>query len=363
MKLLFKIIVFGLLAANLLALPRFAMMEEVNCSSCHSFSGGGGARNSYGNDYAKESLVFRDVQYPWDNEDDESSIGIGLDTRYQLVSKPETELRHFPMQFALYANAEFDNLIAHTEVNRILDEFRITGGVNYSGLPLESYLSLAKALPVMGWRIDDHTIFTRGGNLSMLGLAREGMPYTPFIEAPIMAEIGSSPISGLEVSIIMGTPIINSVDSLDSPYFDAVKVNWSYSGEYFSSNLGIAVLDEGQLSQAQVFTWGLSSMGVVWLGEVSELSGWPVTEQTNFAMLHQVSYRVFQGLDLIGRYEFFDPDKDLSNGAIERISLGVEFFPIPGVELKLGYRSSQLDLPESTPDPEGQFLTQLHIYL
>ncbi|NQV14376.1 hypothetical protein HQ531_02875 [bacterium] len=363
MNTLIKVIVMSLIAGSLFALPRFAMMEEVNCVTCHSYGGGGAGRNSYGKEYIRESLVYKDLSYPWINEESESSFGFGLDTRYQMISKADTDIRHFPMQLALYANAELDNLVIHGEVNRINDEFRISGGIRYEGLPLESYVTLAKALPIMGWKIDDHTVFTRGGNLSVLGLPREGMPYTPYIKAPLMAEFGSVPLMGFEISLMAGTPIINSADSVDVPYFTALRANYSYSGDFYGARVGIAFLDDAQQSNAQVVTWGLSIMGFVWLGEISELDGWPETDLTNFASFQQLSYRIVQGLDLIGRYEFFDPDEDLSNGAIERMTLGIEMFPIPGMEIKLSYRSSQLELPENAPEAQGQYLTQFHFYL
>ena len=93
------------------------------------------------------------------------------------------------------------------------------------------------------------------------------------------------------------------------------------------------------------------------------MNGWIQPEITNLATIHQLSYRLFQGLDIVGRYEFFDPDIDLTTGAIQRTSLGLEFFPVRGVEMKLSYRTSSLDLPDASPGPESQILSQIHFYL
>lgn len=363
MKLLIRITLLSLVASSLFALPRFALMEDVSCGSCHLYQDGGGNRTSYGEEYARESLIMKDIVLPWENEDSEFPLYFGLDTRYQMIAQADEDLRQFPMQFALYGGAELGNLIAHAEVSRISEEIRVTGGLRYEGLPLESWIGVAKALPVLGWRIDDHSIFTRGGNLTLQGLSREGMPYTPFIESPKMLEFGSSPIMGLDLSLMAGTEFINQSGSTDSDLFTAVKVSYMYSGDLFTAQLGLAYLDEAKFINTSVASWGISSYGFVWLGEWAQMNGWIQPEITNLATSNQLSYRLFQGLDIVGRYEFFDPDVDLTTGAIQRSSLGLEFFPVRGVEMKLSYRTSTLDLPDTSSDSESQILSQIHFYL
>ena len=363
MKIILRFLLLTVVAgSSLLAVPRFALMEDVNCVSCHSFQGGGAGRAQYGKDYIRESLVMKDIAYPWVNEDSEFPVYIGFDTRYEIVVNNGEDLRHFPMQLSLYAGAEFGSAIAHAEVNRIIGEYRVTGGLRYEGLPLESSVSVAHELPIMGWRIDDHTLFSRGGNFVPVGLQREGLPYTPFIEPPTLLELDSAPIIGLEFSLMIGTAFLDQTEIAESGVFTASKISYSYSGDLFSAQTGLAYLREGELSNA-VASWGVASNGFVWLGEVSQITNWPQENLSNIALLHQVSYRVIQGVDLIARYEYFDQDKDLLTGSIQRSSFGFELFPIPGIELKLSYRHSQLDLPDETPDSQGQFIGQVHFFM
>ncbi len=363
MKLLIRITLISLTTASLFALPRFAMMEEVSCGTCHSYQGGGGNRTAYGEEYARESLIMRDFSLPWENEDNDFPVYFGADTRYQMIAQADEDLRQFPMQFSLYGGVELGSLIAHAEVSRISEEIRVAGGLRYEELPLESWVGLAKAMPVLGWRIDDHSIFTRGGNLTLQGLSREGMPYTPFMESPEMVQFGTSFIYGFDLTFMAGTPFIDPTRTLDAKLFKAAKMNYQLSGDLFSAQIGLAYFDENDLISGSVASWGLSSHGFVWLGEWSQMNGWIQPEITNLATMHQLSYRLFQGLDLVGRYEFFDPDVDLTTGAIQRTSLGVEFFPLRSVEMKLSYRTSTLDLPDSSPDSESQILSQIHFYL
>ncbi|MBT3254689.1 MAG: hypothetical protein HN995_02880 [Candidatus Marinimicrobia bacterium] len=363
MKLLIRITLLSLTVSSLLALPRFALMEDVSCGSCHSYQGGGGNRTSYGEEYARESLVLKDISLPWENEESEFPLYFGVDTRYQMIAQADEDLRQFPMQFALYGGAELGSFIAHAEVSRISEEFRVTGGLRYEGLPLESWVGVAKALPVLGWRIDDHSVFTRGGNLTLQGLQREGMPYTPYIESPQLVQMGSSFIYGFDVTLMAGTPFIDPNRAFDAKLFKAAKMSYLYSGDLFTGQIGLAYFDENDLINGSVASWGVSSHGFVWLGEWSQMNGWIQPEITNLATIHQLSYRLFQGLDIVGRYEFFDPDIDLTTGAIQRTSLGLEFFPVRGVEMKLSYRTSSLDLPDASPGPESQILSQIHFYL
>ena len=113
MRVTINIILLFFLASNLFGLPRFALMEDVNCSSCHQYSGGGAARSYNGKDFVRESLAMKDIPLPWRNEESESPFSFGFDTRYQFVSKSGEDLRHFPMQFALYAGAELGSFIVH----------------------------------------------------------------------------------------------------------------------------------------------------------------------------------------------------------------------------------------------------------
>lgn len=347
-----------ILVGSAFAVPRFALMEDVSCGSCHSYQGGGGARNSYGQEYVSESLVLKDIKLPWVREESEFPLYFGADMRYQAVSADE--LKHFPMQFTLYSGAELGGLISHVEVSRILEEFRVTGGIRYEGLPMDAWVFLGKELPAPGWRLDDHTTFIRGGNLTYLGLSYEGMPYTPYIEAPLQAEVGFISPFGMEVSISSGTPILDP-NALNSASFLMMKLDQSLYLGSLLAKAGTAYLVEGEISSLTAF-YGVGVDRFVYLGEYVEMHNWPVSEMVSVASMNQFSYRLTSGVDMLFRYEFFDPDRKLSNGAITRLTGGVEFFPIPGIEVKLSYRQDSVELPEQPKLNQGKLLAQLHLY-
>jgi hypothetical protein len=73
----------------------------------------------------------------------------------------------------------------------------------------------------------------------------------------------------------------------------------------------------------------------------------------------EAGYVVTPGVDLKLGYDFYDPDLDLKSGAVSRYSLGLEFFPISGVEVRPVYRIVKDD-PDDLANNEFQFL--IHFY-
>jgi hypothetical protein len=57
-------------------------------------------------------------------------------------------------------------------------------------------------------------------------------------------------------------------------------------------------------------------------------------EMKQLAVLIEADLQVLQGLDLKFLYDFFDPNTELKTGTAKRYSVGFEFFPISGVEVR-----------------------------
>ncbi|MBI2429978.1 MAG: hypothetical protein HYV29_14510, partial [Ignavibacteriales bacterium] len=55
----------------------------------------------------------------------------------------------------------------------------------------------------------------------------------------------------------------------------------------------------------------------------------------------EANYILFEGFDLKLGYEFYDPNVDLADGTASRITIGAEFFPLTGVEVRPLYRINQ----------------------
>jgi hypothetical protein len=87
------------------------------------------------------------------------------------------------------------------------------------------------------------------------------------------------------------------------------------------------------------------------------LGGTKLTELVTFV---EIDYVVTPGLDLKIGYDFYDPNKDFKTGSMSKYSIGLEFFPISGVELRPIYRIVK-DEPTDIKNDEFQFL--VHFYL
>jgi len=74
----------------------------------------------------------------------------------------------------------------------------------------------------------------------------------------------------------------------------------------------------------------------------------------------EAHYTVTDGVGLNVAYDFYDPDKDRKSGATSRYSIGAEFFPIGGVEVRPIYRIIKED---PTDVKNNEFHVLFHIYL
>jgi hypothetical protein len=83
-------------------------------------------------------------------------------------------------------------------------------------------------------------------------------------------------------------------------------------------------------------------------------------DSTGIATYIEANYVVTPGVDLKIAWDFYDPDKDLKTGAVSKYSIGVDFFPLPGVEVEPIYRWVD-DQPTDVKNNEFQIM--LHFYL
>jgi hypothetical protein len=109
------------------------------------------------------------------------------------------------------------------------------------------------------------------------------------------------------------------------------------------------------------FNWGRAS----WLWEVDEsrLTIPAVSSKTAFLTSHEVSYQVRPGFDVVGTYNYVDPDLDVQSGVRERYGLGVEVVPVPFVQLQGNVNMYLTDIGvDVTEDDFIRTEVQLHLF-
>jgi hypothetical protein len=295
----------------------------------------------------------------------------GTDLRTMVVvPTTDTDLRDvaaFPMEIQGYLAAHpLSNLTAYLDVglqgsaNRYADTSRSFAEyiwvrevmVMLHDLPYSSYVRAGRLSPAYGWRLPDHTAYTRVG----LGHDQNRHGYG--------VEIGIAP---------------NEWWGNLSVAYQGVE-NWP--GER-TSHEGVGVYGQGGWrglgftlgGTAQYFTgkdgysdnmaglmWSLNLNPITYLGEVDlrrEERGQGDGGDTSVVALHEIQLRdVVPGLIPHLRYEFLDSNIKFVDDDSTRVSAGAEWFPVSYLSMDLTYRH------ELRADPNkanvGELLLQLH---
>ena len=220
-------------------------------------------------------------------------------------------------------------------------------------LPENGYVKAGWFVPNFGLRSDDHNIFTREKTLFAFGGGQDAG-----------IEVGVSPgMFTLTASVTNG-----ATTDRDNNGFKAllgrgevrteivgakVRVGGSYYNNAHSTGVTTLQGAHGALSLGENLTV---------LGEFvkrREYSNATNRRVLSSILYFEADYVVTQGVDLKAGFEFYDPDTRYQTGTESRIVFGVEFFPLPGVEVRPMY---VLRTEKPTDSSNDQFLAHLHFY-
>ena len=352
------------------ALPRFAVSNGSSCIACHVNPTGSGLRNSYGNDIvALEELPLE----RWLDKGNENWNGyisdhlqVGGDFRLQGVQYNDSETKtresaFFPMQADIYAYLKLNQYAGiFTKIGaRGSSSLSTEYWVLLRNLPQNSWIKIGRALPNYGLRVDDHTSFIRGGNYSRttLDLEKEGLLFGPYFNPPAILELGVPMLGGLQWTSSISTSIVNSGEELNN-----LTTQFNYSGsmvDQVTYMAGFNYMQEDNFTMMGI-SGGLSYTDFTYTFEADQAENW-IVGNTSLALYDEIAWKVIQGVQLIGKYDFFDPNTNLQDGSVSRYTLGVEIYPLNIMEIKLQARFNQVDLDnKETPDPE--YLIQTHFW-
>lgn len=361
------LLVLGLIISQGQSVPRYALINGESCNLCHVNPAGGGLRTEYGNTLVSaEELPVKTRELSYTGMITEH-LQVGGDVRLQrIVAQPDTtgiQTAAFPMQADIYG---FIRLYKEVEVVWKLDLLNQYHRIwtQFNVLPNDGFIRFGKTMPSYGLKLDDHTSFIRGGNMSLTyGLAKEGLPFTPWLTAPITLEGGTywgNVILTAGVSehfITAGSSGMRFVRSLREHAF-------TFRAEYTSSigigNLmaGGSVLHENELNLRGLFG-GFSKGRLSWMGEVDWARNW-AGENVSLAAYNELNYEIKRGINALLKVDNFDVDVDSSGETIQRLTIGLDLIPLPFVQIKAQVRKSDVSGSAVKPDPE--YLIQLHTW-
>jgi hypothetical protein len=308
-------------------------------------------RNLAGLIYGREQLPIKSWQQDFALDDFStqltSLISYGLDFRflyfYQRKDNPDTmRTSFFPMQADLYLNLNISKKVG-VFVNPAFGPFQRYEifGIGRI-LPAEGYLKLGRFTVPYGLRLDDHTSYVL-----------DATPFRNNTGQQAGVEVGISPGSFDFLAAVTNGTAVAAERAINVAKAFIVRADWRQS-------VGPVNVILGGLSYSQV-TGGdnlhlSSGFGCVsWnedltlIGDVERISGNSSSMSTSgergvlyagggemkqLAILIEADLQVLQGLDLKFLYDFFDPNIDLKTGIAKRYSVGFEFFPISGVEVR-----------------------------
>lgn len=378
------VFLFAVCGQSVSALPRFALMTGSKCSSCHVNPTGGQMRTEYGISFSSEQVPLadmRDSDFTFSGKLSES-ISIGGDYRSQFIYDGFSKTTTFQaMTTSIYGSAALGKKIMFYFKQDIVNgTYSGPGGLNaglYNGtevyglakiLPSGGYIKGGSFLPNYGWRIDDHTAYTRGGDLGYTGAgSHPGLLFVPNykdigVEAGIYIE-----------NLFLTAGLFNGTGQLTPIHFSKYKayaVKIEYAGGLSSMNYRIGASGYGyQAFSMGGITAGLGGADFVAFAEADWTKNYMI-DPTNpggnsMVALAEIDIRAIQGIWLTGRFDVVDPVEGRANddatpatNSIERVTLGLEVFPFSFVEVRPQYRVV-LETPSFSNDVA---LVQMHIW-
>ncbi len=320
------------------AVPRYSARYNQKCSLCHVNPSGGGLRTLY----ASQDLVPREIA--WSNPKPEvlkgidpliaKSIMIGTDFRtlHAYSDQRANSTDFFQMQGDIYlaflmgekTELYYDRGMSSTsELFGLAYVLPITGG----------YVKVGRFVPSYGWRFDDHTMFVRND----LGFAPPG-------NRDVGVELGASP-GHLDLQVDFTNGNRGALLGGDSKY--AAALNSSYRFRVLQAGMAVGVSGYREPTESETFKAGgvhgyVSWEPVTWVGEAdvfrSEWTGGG--GPTGVVSSNEFSVVLHRGLEVLGTFDFYDPDRRIESGAKTRWGGGVHLMPNPFLTIEALYRRS-----------------------
>lgn len=354
-------------AADLSALPRFAVQTGSKCQACHVNPSGGGMRQAFGAQYGREELPVQTWAQEFELEDVTTLItnvlGVGADFRTLFFARqvPDStgttstsQDAFWQMQGDLYLNFRIARKVNLYLKKGLYSGFEIFGLLNI--LPENGHVKVGKFIPNYGIKNDDHTIFVR----TQTGFSPEtGRPELTGVEAALSP--GRFHVTG---------GFYNAADAFgggasEKAFLGRAEGLFRISEDMYAG-IGGNVFRKDLQHDASITLYGgfgSFSIGDLTLLAEADMIGTKNTAGTvisGMVVYGEANYVVTPGVDLKVAYDFYDPDRDIKSGAVSRYGVGFEFFPIAGVEVRPMYRILVED-PKNVPNNELHVV--FHIYL
>ena len=380
-------LIFLAVASSAMAIPRFSLITGTRCSACHFDPQGSGLRTELG------YQTMNDVGlYKWHGEDTTGAtptnalwggkLFLGTDTRFQLVRLSTTGQEALvPMQLtgsigivpahdvSIYSNINFASIYERARNGNLYPgEADFDAAIQYQPTITSPSIRVGMIEPSISIRQDDHTLYTH------MEAAQQNIALIPPYYNDVGAELTYEGIRWLTINagvfnarnLSLVDPTIGNITSnfdFSKPTISARVMVWPQSLDLgLNGELGGSVLVNGSFRMFHGFGGiGLADKASLFVeGMYSKNADDRITR--NFSVIG--SYDLVAWLALEWRYDWGQtevyPGKSLAYA--NAFLAGLEFYPLPYIELRPEFRVTQRNPFYGTGVYTGQWTGQIHVF-
>jgi hypothetical protein len=369
---IFLLLFISICVAEGNALPRFSLRNGGgDCSGCHVNPTGGDMRNRGGWNYGKNTLPMNttDKDFEMSNMIGQN-IQFGLDLRGQgllMMTTHGKKIDFQKMTGSLYTNIDLSEKInVFTRYDFIQQIWEAYGVARI--LPNESYIKAGSFQPNYGIRVDDHTAYTRGGDLGLLFASniKTGLIYDPrYIEGGAELGVYISDYAFLTASIgearstpFQGDPTYTANLKFQPTIGDNTAL---FFGGSFAAFRGAQPPAYFPVYPAVKMYGGYVGFGAgdfTIMGEYDIANDFLYKDSASTALMIEAAYNIIKGLEAVVRLDRFDPNSKVSKDELTRVVIGFEIFPYSFIEIRPQYR---IQMEDPSVDNDSA-LIQFHIF-
>jgi hypothetical protein len=356
-----------LLSSRAWAEPRFALREGLPCSDCHVNRTGGGMRTPFGIAWAQTHLpTFRTPGAMDPRLGQSVQFGANLRLDERTVLPAHTAIGG--SKYATSAGSSFDisegNVYVRAELvpdalSVYIDETVAPEGASareafvlYSGLPAGLYLKAGRFMLPYGLRIYDDASFMRqqtGFTYANQDLGVEIGTTAKHWSAALALTNGS--LGGADANLAKQlTATIGVFDSWWRLFASAAYNDTSVRDFPFQTITGGL---HGGVRLARLTVLG----SLDWIRGIGNPDAYD-----QVSLFSEADFEAWRGLHLRGRFEAFDPSRQIANNERDRFVFGVSWFALQWTELRIEYRKNR-DIPQRPSGNADELLVQLHGFL
>jgi hypothetical protein len=296
------------------------------------------------------------------------NIDIGLDYRTQYLYLQQLQKSTFQkMQGAIYLDVRImDSIDVYANYDFVNANWE--GFVVAHILPNSSYIKVGTFVPDYGVMLDDHTAYTRGGDMGYLFTAnqRQGLIFDPrYNITGVEAGFNISDFGLFTASV--GGPVSLNFGS-DPAYTTSIKFHPVIEntialmfGGSFSTFRGPLIYTQVPSEHKVNMYGGFAGFGIgnfTLIGEYDIAQDYIQSGTKSAAQMVEASYLLIKGLEAVIRYDRFDPNTSINNDDVSRLNVGFNFYPYSFIEIIPEYRF-QFETPSVKKDA---FLLQFHFF-